>query len=152
MEHCTGPLTLKPGLNCHLFAFIGSRVIPHAASKESDLDIAVYCKPAQANAFDMEMKSRKADRGGGNEYGGTDGDGMTSYKLVGDHGLVFNYLMFEDVDYFWRFVDATTICRHLGVTDKPTRVEIFRLLTDGIRDCEILDPVEVHEPQLEDLF
>lgn len=146
----TGVLVL-PGEYCQMFAFIGSQVIPGAAHEGSDTDIAMYCKPEQLAAVESFLDGLDAERGGSQDYGGTDGDGMTSFKVEAA-GMVWNYLVFDDLDYFWRFVDATSIVRHFKVTDKKERVAIFDLLTDGIRSDGPIKQIEVHYPKLEGPF
>lgn len=129
----TGPLTLIPGDNCAAFAFIGSQVIPGAATEKSDTDIAVLLVEGDdGSALHSEIMM---DLGG--ENGGSAGascDGMESYKVeMFETGHVWNYLIFTDINYFNAFVDATTIAKRFGVVDKPFRVELFQLICDGAR-------------------
>jgi len=151
----TGPYKLVPGENCDKFAFIGSQVIPGAATEVSDIDIAVLLIEGsdQNETFGgiMEAAACHLDEGNdccisdGEGYTSIDGDGMTSCKIWrGDK--VWNYLVFTDADYFWKFVDATTIARRFGVVDKPFRVELFAMLCDGYRHRDgHFEHIEVHQ-------
>lgn len=148
----TGPITLEPGVNCEMFAMIGSQVIPGAAREGSDIDVAVYVNDGQygvlSDAIMIELD------GEANGSAGASDDGMESLKVQDESGKTWNYLLFTDRSYFLRFVDATTICRHFGVIDKGMRVELFGLLTDGIRkpsggkwsDSGHIDYVKIHRP------
>lgn len=138
----TGPFQLVAGENCEKFALIGSQVIPGAATETSDIDIAVLlvegADPYETFSAIMGAAAAHLDSGndccisGGEGYTTTDVDGMTSCKIWrGDK--IWNYLVFTDAEYFWKFIDATTIAKRFGVVDKPFRVELFALLCDGYR-------------------
>ena len=151
----TGPLELKPGVNCDKFAFIGSQVIPGAATETSDTDIAVLLvEGSDPNEIFTEiMKAARLGLDSGNDcmisdgegYTSIDGDGMTSCKIWrGDE--IWNYLVFTDDDYFWKFIDATTIAKRFGIVGKPLRVKLFALLCDGYRHRDgHFEHVEVHQ-------
>lgn len=141
----TGPLELKPGVNCDKFAFIGSQVIPGAAGPGSDIDVAVLliegADPAELDS--VIMMELNGENGGS---AGASNDGMESYKVEDDKFQVWNYLVFTDPNYFWSFINATTICRRFGVVDKPLRVELFQLLCDGARYKDgHFEHVEIHQ-------
>ena len=152
----TGPLTLIPGDNCAAFAFIGSQVIPGAATEKSDTDIAILLVEGAdtGEIFDQITKSANLDDpdndceiSDGEGYGGSDGDGMTSCKVWrGDK--VWNYLVFTDEDYFNKFVDCTTLAIRFGIVDKPFRVELFQLMCDGYRKSDShFNHVEIHREE-----
>lgn len=148
----TGPITLEPGVNCEMFAMIGSQVIPGAAHEGSDIDVAVLVTNEQygvlIDAIMIELDGESNGSAGESE------DGMESFKVRDENGVLWNYLLFTDRSYFLRFVDATTICRQFGVIDKGMRVAIFAMLTDGIRnhsgghwsDGIGLDYVKIYRP------
>lgn len=148
----TGPITLEPGVNCEMFAMIGSQVIPGAAHEGSDIDVAVYVSDDQYQVFVGVIMGDLA--GESNGSAGESEDGMESFKVRDEEGKVWNYLLFTDRSYFLRFVDATTICRQFGVIDKGMRIAIFAMLTDGIRNSggghwsggAGLDYVKIHRP------
>ncbi|QMP23988.1 aminoglycoside nucleotidyltransferase [Pseudomonas phage DDSR119] len=151
----TGPLGLVPGVNCHSFAFIGSQVVG-GATETSDIDIAVRIieggDPAELFNELLHCGASEvviSDGEGGYEV---NDDGMTSCKAwVGD--TVWNYLIFTDVEYFDRFVDATTIAKRFGVVDKPLRVELFRLLCDGRRiNGGYFEHIKIHSAEPENPF
>lgn len=153
----TGPLTLIPGDNCGAFAFIGSQVIPGAATEASDTDIAILLVEGadREDMFDQIVTAARAHLPGndclisdGEGYGGGDGDGMTSCKIFQD-GKVWNYLVFTDEDYFQKFVDCTTLAIRFGIVDKPFRVELFQMMCDGYRKRDgHFDHVEIHRPSV----
>lgn len=151
----TGPLELKPGVNCECFAMIGSQVIPGAAHEKSDTDVAILLIEGadRDDMFDAIVQAAACHQPGhdclisdGEDYG--DGDLMTSCKIYREGGMTWNYLVFEDADYFNKFVDATTIARRFGVVDKPVRVELFQMLCDGYRKKDgYFDHIEIHRSQ-----
>lgn len=147
----TGPLKLIPGENCDKFAFIGSQVIPGAATEKSDHDVAVLLiEGADPSEIDSEIMIEL-----GGEISGSAGesnDGMESYKVeMFECGTVWNYLVFTDADYFWKFIDATTVAKRFGVVDKPFRVELFQMICDGYRYRDgHFEHIEVHTAPKDD--
>lgn len=139
----TGPLKLIPGHNCEKFALIGSQVIPGAATEKSDTDVAVLAVEFADHLHSVLMDEMSGENSGSNE--GTP-DGMESYKVeMYDSGHVWNYLVFTDMNYFYSFINATTIARHFGVTDKPTRVALFQMICDGDRGSWMpFEHIEIH--------
>lgn len=152
----TGPLELKPGVNCEAFALIGSQVIPGAATETSDHDVAILLIEGvdRDDMFEEIVQAAAINLDPGNDCIISDGegyeehgDGMTSCKVWRGE-TIWNYLVFTDADYFDKFVDATTIARRFGVVDKPFRVELFQLLCDGYRKKEShFDHIEIHRSQ-----
>lgn len=151
----TGPLILEPGVNCEAFAMIGSQVIPGAAHEGSDHDIAILLVEGadREDMFDLIVTASEAHKEGNDclisdsEGYECDGDGMTSCKIYRGE-TVWNYLVFTSEEYFYKFVDATTVARQFGITDKPTRVELFRMICDGYRskgELRKLQHITIHE-------
>lgn len=122
------------GVNCVMWADVGSRVTCDPAPTDTDRDVIVLCKSGELG----DVASSVCRVGGelcGEEYGEfEDAYGILPIRLGDD-----NYLLTESTEYFWRFIAVTTFAKKMNFLDKAVRKELFA----AALDCEQVAGMDV---------
>ena len=104
----------------------GSRYICDPAPMDTDEDYVVLCSNKGRAEILRLMDTWKFDIGGSRPASASDDSAFKSFKK-GD----LNFIITTDIEFFGRFVAATTVAKRLNLLAKADRVALFRAVLYG---------------------
>lgn len=113
----------------------GSYYICNPPVTTTDVDVIILCDDYAA--FNTFILKGGAYRSAISEY---DENNFLTYRQV-KGSIHYNYIVTEDLQFYLRFCAATEYCKHLNITDKKARIQIFRTILG--EDDEIADTTPV---------
>lgn len=128
------------------FSLTGSYYICNPPVTTTDVDVIILCDDSAGfNSFILKEGAYRSTDGGYDE------SEFVTYRQE-NGGISYNYIVTEDLQFYLRFCAATEYCKHLNITDKKTRVQIFRTILGEGEEIEDTTPVKLKPLKKEDVL